>query len=116
LFLHVLLVQILDGLPIEEQFLGYFFDGRLATTATHEEGEALGIERIVGEPIQPFGLHAPAPPTLDPAQEVVEIDALVATGEIADAPRPLVVARPRRLATDVANHFFRRRRRERTTA
>ena len=81
-----------------------------------EASETLGVEWIVGEPVQALGFHASALPTLDPAQEVLEIDTLVATGEIAGAPQSLVVACPGNLAADVAHRFFRRRRKVITTA
>ncbi len=58
---HVLLVQLLDGVPIEEEFFGHLLDGRLATAAAHEEGEPLGIERVVGQPVEALVLHAATP-------------------------------------------------------
>jgi hypothetical protein len=61
LLVHVLLVQFLDGVPIEEEFFGHLLDGCLATAAAHAEGEALGVQRIVGQPVQAFGFHAPTP-------------------------------------------------------
>ena len=61
LLAHVLLVQLLDGVPIEEEFLGHLLDGRLATATAHEEGEPLGVERVVGQPVEAFVLHAATP-------------------------------------------------------
>jgi hypothetical protein len=116
LLAHVLLVQLLDGMPIEEEFLGYLFDGSLPAATAHEEGEPLGVEGIVGQPVQAFVLHAPAPRALDAAKLEDEVDAFVATGEVADAARPLVVMTAVHLPTDAAQSFFRRRRRVRSTA
>ena len=113
---HVLLVQFLDGVPIEEQFLGHLLDGGLAAASADEEGEPLGVQRVVGQPVQPFVLHAPTLAALDPANREGEIDTLVATGEIADAPGPLVVEGAMLLAADAAARFFRRRCRVMTTA
>ena len=116
LLLHILLVQILDRMPVEEEFVGDFPDGRLATPPADGEGETLGVEGIVGEPFQAFGLHAVAAPAEDSAKAVSEVDPLVATGEVADAAGPLVVEGPVGLTTDIANRFFRRRLRVMTTA
>src|SRR5262249_13732484 len=116
LFAHVLLVQLLDGVPVEEEFLGHVLDGSLATAPAHEEGEPLGVQRVVGEPVPPFALHAPAPHTLDPAQGVGEVDTFVATGEVASAAGALVVGGPRNLPAGTTGRFFRLRRRAMRTA
>ena len=88
---HVLLVQLLDGVPVEVQFLGHRLDGALPAAPPDEEGEPLGVERVVGQPVQPFALHAATPAAADPADREVEVDPPVATGEVADAAGPLVV-------------------------
>src|SRR5438874_2823489 len=116
LFAHVLLVQLLDGIPIEVQFLGHFLEGGRAATSAHEEGEPLGVERIVGQPVQLFVLHAATPRALDPAQKKVEIDTFVPAGEIAHASSPLVVVAAIHRPADAAGRFFRRRWRVMTTA
>src|SRR5262245_56760749 len=115
LFAHVLLVQLLDGVPIEEEFLGHGLDRRVATALADEEGEPLGVQRVVGGPVEPFALHPATPPTLDPAPRVGEVDPLVATREIPGTSGSLVVVGPRHLATDAARRFFRRRWRVMTT-
>jgi hypothetical protein len=79
---HVLFVQFLDGVPIEVQFLGHFLDGGRAATSAHEESEPLGIQWVVGEPVEPFAVHASTPRTQGPSEMENEVDALVATGEI----------------------------------
>src|SRR5262249_37980697 len=113
---HVLLVQLLDGMPIEEQFLGYLLDRGFAAAPAHEEGEPLGVQGVVGEPVELFAFHATAPGARDPANLEVEIDPLVATGQVADAAGPLVVVRAESLSADATERFFRRRRRVMTTA
>ncbi len=55
---HVLLIQLLDGVPIEEEFLGHLLEGGVATASANQEGEPLGVQRVVGEPVQPLVLHA----------------------------------------------------------
>ena len=111
---HVLLVQLLDGLPIEVQLLGDGLDGTIPATPADIEGEPLGVERVVGQPVETFGLHAATPPTIDPANREVEVDAPVATGEVAHAARSLVVDVG--AAPHTPQAFFRRRRSGMTTA
>src|SRR5690242_1098906 len=48
---------------------------------------------VVRQPVQPFAFHAATPAAVDPAHREVEVDASVATGDVADAPRSLVVER-----------------------
>src|SRR5713101_1469367 len=116
LFRHVLLVQLFDRVPIQEQLFGHCFDGTVPATSSHEEGKTFAVKRIVGEPIQTFALHGTTPGALDPANEEVEIDPLVATGKIPDPAWPLIVKGRRRLPTYSARRFFRRRLRVTTTA
>jgi hypothetical protein len=116
LLAHVLLVQFLDGVPIEVQFLGHFLNGGRAATSAHEEGEPLGIQRVVGEPVEPFALHASTPRTLDPTEMENEVDALVATGEIPSASSSFVVVGVVYLTADAAHRFFWRRWRVMSTA
>ena len=68
LLAHVLLVQLLDGMPVEVQFLGDRLDGALPAASAHVEGEPLGVERVVGQPVQPLALHAAAPAALRPGE------------------------------------------------
>src|SRR5208282_3933156 len=116
LCIHVLLVQFLDAVPIEVEFLGHFFDGCFPTPAPYEEGKTLGIQRIVGEPVQSFALHGATSYTMDPAQGIGEVDTLVAAGEVPGTPRSLVVEGPGHMPAGAANSFFRRRRRVMSTA
>src|SRR5262249_28675131 len=94
LFPHGLLVQFLDGLPVEGQFLGDGLDGALSPAPTHVEGEPLGVKGIVCQPLQSLALHAAAPSAPEPANRELEVDPLVATGEIAHQPGTLVVEGP----------------------
>ena len=61
LFAHVLLVEFPGGVPIEEEFLGHLLERGFAAATADEEGEQLGVQHVVGKPVQPFALHAPAP-------------------------------------------------------
>jgi len=113
---HVLLVQLLDGVPVEEQVLGDLLDRRRAAAATDEEGEPLGVQRVVGQPVQALAFDTAAPRAQHPADGEVEVDALVAAVQIAGATGPLIVVGAEDLPADAAERFFRRRRRVTTTA
>src|SRR6476661_6667637 len=113
---HVLLVQFLDGLPIEVQLLREGFDRTVATALADVEGETLGVEGVVGQPVQALGLHAATPPTGDAPDGEGQIDTLIATSEVTDPAWPLIIEAREALATDAAGRFFRRRRRVSKTA
>jgi hypothetical protein len=116
LFLHVLLVEFLDRMPVQVQFLGDRPDGALAAAPPDVEGEPLGVERVIRQPLQPLALHAATPGAVDPSYREVEVDPPVATGDVADAARPLIVEGARTAPAHPAVRFFRRRRRVMTTA
>jgi hypothetical protein len=57
---HVLLVQFLDGVPIQLQFLGHIADRCTAAAAADVKSKSLGIERVVGQERQALALHRAA--------------------------------------------------------
>ena len=116
LFPHVLLVEFLDGVPVQVQLLGDRLDGALSAPSADVEGEPLGVEGIVRQPVEPLALHATAPRAIDPANRELEIDSAVAAGEIAHAARPLIVEAAIHRPAHPAARFFRRRRSVMTTA
>jgi hypothetical protein len=52
--LHVLHLQRLDRVPVERQFLRHVLDRRLPATPPDKIGEALGVERIVRQKVEPL--------------------------------------------------------------
>jgi hypothetical protein len=116
LFPHVLLVEFLDGVPIQVQFLGDRQDGALSAPPAHVEGEPPDVEGIVRQPVELLAFHATAPGAIDPTNRELEIDSAVAAGEVAHAARPLIVDAAMRGPADPAASFFRRRRSVMTTA
>src|SRR5712692_7351551 len=66
LLLHVLLVEFLDGAPIQVQLAGDVLDRRGPTAPAHKERKALGVEGVVGEPRQLLLLHFAATPAAAP--------------------------------------------------
>ena len=63
----------------------------LPTAPPHVLGKALGIEWIVRQEVESLELHVPATLALRAAHLDFQIDAGVATREIANAPRASVV-------------------------
>ena len=108
---HVLLVELLDGVPIEVQVLGHVLDGGDPAVAADAEGEALGVKRVVGEPVEAFALHGLALPAEDAADGEFQVDAPAAAVEVADPSRGLIVEGAMAGAAHSAACFFRRRRR-----
>src|SRR4051812_6824208 len=49
---HVLLVPLLDGMPVRVPSLGDRPEGALPAAPPHVEGEPLGGERVVRQPLQ----------------------------------------------------------------
>src|ERR1019366_428115 len=72
---HVLLVQLLDRIPVQMQFLGDVLDRRRAAAPAHVVREALGIERIVGQKLQPLALHRGTLAAANPAHFQIEVNA-----------------------------------------
>jgi hypothetical protein len=106
LFGHVLFVQLLDGVPIEQQLLGQFADGCRSATSSNIVGEPLRVERMVCQPFQAFVLHGLAPRAIDTPSIVGQVDAPVSAREITHGPRAFVVMAKLDFATDAAHCFF----------
>jgi len=109
LLAHVLLLQGLHGVPVEAQRPGDVPDRRGPTAPAHVEGEALGVEGIVGQEVEPFLLHRATAPAGHPPDLEIEIDPQVAAGEIAHAAPLAVVPAAVGSATDSTGRFFDRR-------
>ena len=56
---HVLLVELLDGVPLEEQVLGRVLDGGDPAVASDPEGKAPSVMRVVGDPVEAFASSRP---------------------------------------------------------
>src|SRR4051794_5341803 len=88
---HVLLVQLLDGVPLQVQLLGDGLYGALPAPPADVEGESLGVQRIVRQPVQALALHATTLGAVDPANRELEVDPPVAARDVPDAPESLIV-------------------------
>ncbi len=113
---HVLLLQRLDRVPIQVQFLGNLFDRRRATSFADVVSEALGIEGVGGQRIEPFALHRAAALALQTPNLEFQVDAAIATGQIAHAPGAAIVPPTVNPTTATAGCFFDRRTRSITHA
>ncbi len=107
--MHVLLFQLLDRVPIERQLFGQVLDRGAATAPTDVVGEALRVERIVAEKVEPLALHGATSPAVDTPDLQLEIDAVIARRQIAHPPRASVVPTAVRSSADAAQRFFERR-------
>jgi len=70
----VLLLQRLDGVPIQPQVLGHILDRRRPTAAPHVEGKALRVEGIVRHKCSLLLLHLATVLTRHAADLDVEVD------------------------------------------
>jgi hypothetical protein len=116
LLAHVLHFKGLDRLPVEMEFAGHIANGRAAAAAADIEGKAFGVERVVRQPGQFFLLHGVAPAAVHASDLDLQVDACIATGQVANAPQLAVVEAPLKSSADAAGRFFRRRRRLTTRA
>ncbi|MDI3463155.1 MAG: hypothetical protein OJF50_001976 [Nitrospira sp.] len=76
-------VQFLDRVPIQARFPGHILDRGLAAAPADEPGEALGVQRVVGQKVQTFPLHLAAASALNAPHLDVQIDACVRAGQVA---------------------------------
>ncbi len=114
--LHVLLLQCLDRIPVQVQFLGNVLDRRLPAAPAHVMGKALGIEGIVGQNLQPLAFHFAASSALHAPHLDLQEDTHVPTREIANASRTSVVPPGMNSTAAAADRFFERRTRVMTRA
>src|SRR5271166_275508 len=63
--LHVLHFQRLDRVPVERQFLCHVRNRRLPAAPPDKIGEALGVERIVRQKVEPLPFHLAAAAAID---------------------------------------------------
>jgi hypothetical protein len=106
---HITLVELLDRVPIEHVLLGDVLDGLVSAFRTDDVAEALGAKRAIKQPLQSLASHGLALPALDPPEVHLEVDAVVATREIADLARLLIVPAAMGGCARPANCFFERR-------
>jgi len=113
---HVLLLQFLDRVPVQEHFLGDIPDAGGAASPANEVGEPLRVEGIVGEELQRLPLHLPAPLAQDPPDRDLQVHPRVAAGEISDETDLVVVEGSVNRSAGTTQSFFPLRSRRRMRA
>lgn len=116
LLLHVLHLERFDRLPVQVRLARHILNRRGPAATPHEEGESLGVERGVGEEVQPLLLHPAAPTTGHPADLDVQVGPASAGGEIAHSARLPIVPSGMQQPTGAAACFLARRVRVMTRA
>ncbi len=106
---HILLLQLLDRMPVELELLGHRLDGRTCTAPPYVPGKPLGIQRIVGNPIQLFTFHLAALSTGHASDLELQIHPCVAAGQIPYPARAAVVPTAMCRGAHSAPCFFERR-------
>src|SRR5580692_9539323 len=106
LLAHVLHLECLDGFPIEEVFLGHVSNRRVSTASTNMESKALGVERVVGQPVKPLLLHSLAAPAVDPTDGDLKEDAHTSRRKISDTAQFAVIPPTLYPTTNSARSFF----------
>lgn len=103
---HVVLVEFLDGLPVQMQFLGNILDFVAAVAAPAELGEPLRVERVAYKNTELLALHFSATSTENSSNLQFQIDPRVATGQIPQSQCRLVVPTRARPSILLAGSFL----------
>src|SRR4029077_2427939 len=106
---HVLLVELLDGIPVQMQFLGNVLDRRRAAAPAYIVGKALRVERILAQERKPLALHRSTSAAADPAHFQIEVDTKLTARQIAHPPPGAVVKAAMHRPAHAAVGFFERR-------
>lgn len=114
LLAHVELVEFLDSVPIEVEFLSHGFHGCVVAAAPNHEDEPLGVVGKLRQPIEALGLDLATAPTKHAANLQREVNMHVAATEVANPTRVLIVESGMHLSALATDCFFRRRRKGRT--
>ena len=113
---HVLLLEGLDRVPVQMQFLGNILDRARPAASAHVVGKAFGIDGVGGQEIELLALHRAAASAANAPNFDLEIDARIAAGQVANLARASVVPAHMRSTTAAAERFFERRSRLMTRA
>src|ERR1700730_17357442 len=89
--LHVLQLQRLDVMPIKRQYLRNTRDRPLSATSADKIRKALGVERVVGQKVEPFPFHLAAAPAIDAPALQLKQYSHVPAGQVTHLPDFAVV-------------------------
>src|SRR5262249_32732791 len=107
--LHVLHLKRLDGVPVQPQFPRHILDRPVAAAPADVVGKALGVERIIGQKVEPLALHLATAAAVDPPHLQFKENARVAARHIAHPADLAVVPTHLDVAATAAGRFFERR-------
>ena len=74
LLLHVELIQVLHRSVVQTFHLGHRLVRHIPAQLAHMRRKALGVARVVRQPVQVFYMHTTAPTTVDAPTLVFQID------------------------------------------
>src|SRR5262245_8028400 len=109
LFPHVLLLQLLDRVPVQPQFLGHRLNRCRPAPPAHVPGKALGVQGVVGQPRQFLLFHLAAALAVHPPDLHLQVDPRVSTGQVPYPAHLVIVERPLATPTGATDGFFPRR-------
>ena len=95
---------------MQVQRAGDILEGRGPTPPPDQPGKAFGIKGIIRQPSQTFAFHLAATPASYPPHEQLQVDVMLATGQVADQAKLLIVKAPVATAANATGRFFWRRR------
>lgn len=90
--LQVALVEVFDRAVVQMLALGHCLVRHVAAQLTDMMGEALGVARIPGQPVEPLYMHAATPRTMHTPTLDLQIDPKSGHRQVANPAGPLVVA------------------------
>ena len=106
---HVLLVERLDRMPVQLQFRCHILDRRRPAATADITGKALGVERIVGQEVEPLALHLATTAAVEAPHLQLQKNPRVAARQIAHAPNLAIVPAGLDPTAAAACRFFDRR-------
>src|SRR5579863_865419 len=107
--LHILHLKRFDGVPVEPQLRSNVLDCRIVAAPADVIGEALGIEGVVGQKVEPLALHLATAATVNPPYLQFKENPRIATRQIADPAHLAVVPAHLDMTATAARRFFDRR-------
>ena len=102
-------VMVLVGtivLAFQALLLGHLLDRAAAAALADVPGKPLRVQSVLKKILQPLALHAVALPTEDAPYLQIEVDTVLATGQVPCPPAAAVVPGPVRGTTYPADRFF----------
>jgi len=91
LLLHVELIEVLDRAMVQALHVGDRLVRHVAAQLAHMQGKALGVARVLCQPVEVLYMHATAPRTVDAPALELQVDAQAGNREVAHAADAFIV-------------------------